>query len=257
MKKLGWMHRVAAGLVLPLLCASLYFTATSHLNAQSAEPGGLPEQSAQASEQRSVAQEVAHESREAAGEDEHEKFKHSASVRLIARLTNLSLDHAYWLSVILNFAVIAIGIGWVAKKKLPGVFRDRTIAIQKAMEEARRASEEAQRRLADVEKRLMRLDAEIGQMHMDAEKEAAAEEARIKAAAEEDRRKIVEATEQEIAAAAKAARRDLTAFAADLAVSLAQKQIHIDAATDQSLVRDFAGQLSSPQSGPDSGKDGQ
>ncbi|MBS1850007.1 MAG: ATP synthase F0 subunit B [Acidobacteria bacterium] len=251
MKKTGWIGRASAGLLLPLLFAGLCWTATGRLEAQTAEPGQIPQQTTAGEQPRSAAQELVHESREAAGEDEHAKFKHSASVQLIARLTGLSLDHAYWLSVILNFAVIAIGLAWVARKKLPGVFRDRTSAIQKAMEEARKASEEAQRRLADVERRLMRLDAEIGQMHMDAEKEAAAEEARIKAAAEEDRRKIVQGAQQEISAAAKAARRDLSAFAADLAVSLAQKQIQVDVKTDQSLVQDFAGQLSSQTGGKD------
>jgi len=53
----------------------------------------------------------------------------------------------------------------------------------------------------------------------------------------------VESAEQEIAAAARAARRELTAYAADLAVTLAKKQIHVDAATDQALVREFAQQL--------------
>ena len=56
--------------------------------------------------------------------------------------------------------------------------------------------------------------------------------------------------EQEIAAAAKAARRQLTAYAADLAVGLAKKQIHVDAATDQALVRGFAGQMDSAPRGP-------
>ena len=61
------------------------------------------------------------------------------------------------------------------------------------------------------------------------------------------------AAEQEIAAAAKAARRLLTAHAADLAVGLAQKQIHVDASTDQALVRNFAVQLSTASDNP--GKD--
>ena len=76
------------------------------------------------------------------------------------------------------------------------------------------------------------------------EREVAEEEARIRAAADEDARKIVEGAEQEIAAAAKSARRDLVAYAADLAVSLAQRQIHVDAGTDQALVRNFADRLS-------------
>jgi F-type H+-transporting ATPase subunit b len=54
----------------------------------------------------------------------------------------------------------------------------------------------------------------------------------------------VESAEQEIVAATKAARRELTAFTADLAVSLAARQIRVDASTDQKLVRNFAQQLS-------------
>jgi F-type H+-transporting ATPase subunit b len=77
----------------------------------------------------------------------------------------------------------------------------------------------------------------------------AAEEARIKAAAEEDARKIVSSAEQEIAAASKAARRDLTAYAADLAIALAKKQIHVDAGTDSNLVRNFADRLGSAEDG--------
>jgi F0F1-type ATP synthase membrane subunit b/b' len=88
-----------------------------------------------------------------------------------------------------------------------------------------------------------------------AEKEAAAEDARIQAAAQEDARKIVESAQQEIAAAAKAARRELTAYAADLAVGLAQKQIHVDAETDRTLVRNFAGELGTSE-GSSLGKDG-
>jgi F-type H+-transporting ATPase subunit b len=144
----------------------------------------------------------------------------------------------------LNFAVIAAAIFWFSKKYLPGLFRNRTLSIQKAMEEARKASEDANRRLADIDARLSKLDAEIGGMRVAAEKEAAAEEQRIKAAAAEDARKIIESSEQEIAMAAKAARRELKAFAADLAVSLAKKQIHVDPATDQALLRNFAQQLS-------------
>ena len=92
--------------------------------------------------------ELAKESREAAGEDEQAQFKHSASVQMVAKLTGLSLDHAYWLCVVLNFAVVAGAVVYFSKKNLPGMFRNRTASIQKAMQEARKASEEANRRLA-------------------------------------------------------------------------------------------------------------
>src|SRR5262245_58392965 len=73
---------------------------------------------------------------EAASEDEQAEFKHSASVQLIARLTGLSLEHAYWLATTINFAVIAGLIAWFSKKNLPAIFRNRTASIQKAMQEA-------------------------------------------------------------------------------------------------------------------------
>ena len=205
---------------------------------------------------RGPAKQLAHETREAAGEekDETEEFKQSASVQMIARMTGLSLSNAYRFSVILNFVVIAAVIIWAGRKYLPGMFSARTAAIQKAMQEAQKASEEARRRLAEIESRLMRLDGEIGMMRDAAEKEAAAEEARIQAAAQEDARKMVESAQQEIASAAKTARRELTAYAADLAVGLAQKQIHVDAATDRTLVRNFADELGASTGG--AGKDG-
>ena len=183
-------------------------------------------------------------SNEVSNDDEQAQFKHSWMVQWMAQVTGLSVDDAYWLCMGLNFVVIAGTIFYFWRKNLPGVFRSRTASIQQAMVEARKASEEAQRRLAEIETRLSRLDSEIGGMRDAAEKDAAAEEARIKAAAEEDARKIVESAEHEIAAAAKAARRELTAHAANLAVALAAREIKVDAPTDQALVREFAGELS-------------
>jgi F-type H+-transporting ATPase subunit b len=181
--------------------------------------------------------------------DETAQFKHSASVRMISRLTGLSLDAAYWLAVILNFAIVAGLIVWAAKKNLPTTFKNRTASIQKAIEEARRASEDANQRLANIESRLAKLGDEIAQMRANSDKEAAAEEERIKNAAIDDAKRIVESAEQEIAMAAKAARRELTAYAADLAVTLASKQIHVDAVTDQVLVQRFTRQLTNDGSG--------
>jgi F-type H+-transporting ATPase subunit b len=229
-------------------------TGMSRLHAQQQAAVPQKQQAEHAPKHRGPAQELAHETREAAGEeDETAEFRQSASVRMIARLTGLSLGNAFLFSNLLNFVVIVAVIVWAGRKYLPGMFRDRTAAIQRAMQEARKASEEARRRLSEIESRLMRLDGEIGMMRDAAEKEAAAEEARIHAAAQEDARKMVESAQQEIASAIKAARRELTAYAADLAVGLAQKQIHVDAATDRTLVRNFADELGSTSA---AGKDG-
>jgi F0F1-type ATP synthase membrane subunit b/b' len=242
--------------VLALLVGSL--GAIGSLRAQEQPPTPQKQrQSGDSEKQRGIGQQLAHETREAAGEEKDDKaeFKQSPSVRFIARITGLSTGNAYLLSVLLNFAVIAGVIFWAGRKYLPGLFSARTAAIQKAMQEAQKVSEEARRKLAEIESRLMRLDVEIGMMRDAAEQEAGAEEARIQAAVQEDAQKIVESAQQEIASAAKTARRELTAFAADLAVGLAKKQIQVDAATDQLLVRKFAGELGvSDASG--SGKDG-
>jgi F-type H+-transporting ATPase subunit b len=186
---------------------------------------------------------------QSSGEDETAQFRRSPSVHLLGRLTGLSDEGAFWLALLINFAIVAAAIAWAWKKNVPAMFRARTAGIQKAIEEARRASDDANRRLADVENRLSRLDQEISEMRANSEKEAAAEEERIRAAAAEDAKRIVESAEQEIAASAKAARRELTEYAADLAISLAAKQIHLDAPADQALVRRFAQQLSNGASG--------
>jgi F-type H+-transporting ATPase subunit b len=256
------MKLISATKIVTIFFAALLLAASVGL-AQTQEPSSPPKQQPAQQPEPVVKQsspgpgrQLVHESNEAAGEgkDAMEQFKQSPAVLLISRLTGLNPQRSYWLSMVSNFLVIAVVIIWAARKYMPGIFRDRTAAIQKAMREAQQASEEARRKLADIESRLMKLDAEISTMREAAEKEAVAEESRIRAAAQEDARKIVAAAEQEIAAVAKAARRQLTAYAADLAVALAQKQIHVDAATDQALVRNFAGQLSAAQNTP--GKDG-
>jgi F-type H+-transporting ATPase subunit b len=247
---------IIRGCVLALMLiffGTIFFATTGSLHAQ--EPATPEVKKDSAHKPGGPGGQLAHESNEAAGEekDEMEEFKKSASVQLVSRITGLDLQHAYWLSVVFNFVVIAGVLFWAGRKFLPGMFRDRSAAIQKAMQEAQIASQEARRKLAEIESRLMRLDGEIGMMRDAAEKEGATEEERIKHSAEEDARKIVAAAEHEIAAAAKAARRQLTAYAADLAVGLAQKQIHVDATTDQALVRGFTGQMDAAPGGPGAG----
>jgi F-type H+-transporting ATPase subunit b len=182
-------------------------------------------------------------SREAAGEDETAEFKHSATVRWLARAAGLTPFAAYWVFVVLNFVIIAVLLVLIMKSKVPAAFRARTESIQEGIAGARQASEEAQRRLSDIERRLAKLDTEIAAMAAAAETEAQKEEARIRAAAEEDKRKIVEAADLEIVAATRLARTELRAYVSELAVALAEKRIQVNASTDQELVRAFVDQL--------------
>jgi len=187
------------------------------------------------------AAELAEESREAAGEDA--QFKQSASVKWVAGITGMNPLTAYWIMVALNFLIIAVLIYLLMKAKLPALFRDRSVSIRKSLDEARRASSEAQQRLSAIESRLGKLDSEIAAMRASAEQEARAEEERLRAATEQDRQKIVAASEQEITAAAGLARRELKAYVAELAVTLAEKRIQVNSSTDEELVRSFVDEL--------------
>lgn len=175
--------------------------------------------------------------------EENAEFKYSGSVQWLAQHMGISTAAAYWLSILLNFGVVLALIIWGMRAGLPGVFRDRTAAIQRGMEEARKASAEANLRLSEIEARLAKLGEEIGGMQARAEQDAIQEEQRLRQGTEEEVRKIVQAAEQEIAAAGNQARRELKQFAADLAVNLAEKRLTVTDAQDRELVREFAGNL--------------
>jgi F-type H+-transporting ATPase subunit b len=241
MTSLAKFRKLRFAKVALLLAAAMLFSAFALAQSSESQPANPSAQSASAGSNADQAK--FGESKETSSEDETTPFKHSASVKLLSKITGLSTDGAYWLAVILNFAIVVGVVVWFSKKNLPAAFRGRTASIQKSLAEARTASEDANRRLAEIESRLKHLGEEIGQMQATADKSASAEEERIKASAEEDARRIVESAQQEIAAAAKAARRELTAHAADLAVTLASQKIRVDAPTDQALVRRFAKDL--------------
>lgn len=213
------------------------------------KPAQTPASSPAAEQSNGMREQLAHASNTAAGEEgkgeeeEGAEFKQSGPVKAFARITGLGLHTAYWVLVAINFLIIALLVLWALKKNLPGMFKARTETIRKSMDEARHASEDANRRLSDIESRLGRLDSEIAQMKTQAEADMAAEEQRIRAAAEEERKHILASSEQEIEAAARAARRELKSYAAELAVSLAEKRITVDPKTDEALVHTFVREL--------------
>jgi F-type H+-transporting ATPase subunit b len=182
------------------------------------------------------------------GKGEHDEFKYSAMVARLGRLIGIDAHGMYWVSLVINFVVLALFFWMLLKSKLPQMFRERTNTIQKALKDAQAASAEASHRLSDIEARLAKLDTEVGTIRAEAEREAAAEEVGMRAAAEEDKRKVVEAAEAEITAIARSARHDLKSFAASLAVDIASHKIKVDDNTDQVLVRQFVSHL---------GKDGE
>ena len=184
--------------------------------------------------------------------DANEMYKHSTSVKKLGSLLGLSTEQAATVFETANFIVLAILLGGFLVKALPKTFRDRNSAIQKDLVDARTATEEASIRLSGVEARLAKLDEEIAAMKDRAEKDSALDEKRIKANVEEEKKKIVDAAEQEIAAATVHAQRQIQQYAAELAIEQAARKLVISAETDRLLVQNFARRL-----GGDDSKDGQ
>jgi F-type H+-transporting ATPase subunit b len=238
---------LAAALLLPsgLLCAQPGSASQPVPAASAAEPASV-NQAPDADSSKASGQ--AETAKPEQGEEEYSQFKYTSVVKSLASKTGLSKAAVYWIFVIINFVILAAALAWVVRKVLPNGFAPRTAEIQKALEEARKASADASARLGEIEGRLARLDAEIAGIRSAAEADFTVEEQRIKAAAEQDAKNVIAAAEQEIAAAARTAQRELKSFVADLAVNLAENKIKVDDQTDQALIRSFAAEL---------GKDGQ
>ncbi len=183
--------------------------------------------------------------------DENDVYRKSPMVRSMGAKMGMTPDRAASTFEVVNFAVLAVLLGWLLLKALPTAFRNRNTVIQKDLVDARTATEEAKARLGSVEARLAGLDAQIAGMKAQAEKDLVAEEQRIRASVEEERQRILQAADQEIAAATVVARRELQRLAVELAIGQASRKLEISAETDRLLVQNFARQL-----GADEGRGG-
>jgi F-type H+-transporting ATPase subunit b len=145
----------------------------------------------------------------------------------------------------INFAIVAGAIVWVFGKKLPSVFKARAEAVSSAITSATSAKAAADAQLRDAETRLANLQKEVSELRALAEKEAAAEVERLRVATQSDAQKIAAAAKAEIEAAERAARLELKALAANLAVdgaeSLLAKQLTPKA--QESLISNFVKSL--------------
>jgi F-type H+-transporting ATPase subunit b len=147
----------------------------------------------------------------------------------------------------INFAIVAGGIGYLARRYGPSFFRGRADQISAAITQATAAKAEADRQLQDAETRLGRLDQEVTDLRSSAQRDAAAESERIRAATQNEIAKVAAAAKAEIEAAERAARLELKALAAKLAVegaeALLAKQLTPKAqeALVSAFVQDLAG----------------
>ena len=174
---------------------------------------------------------------------EMEAFRHSNSVKSVARLLNLSTETTARIFEIINSALIIGFIAWLVFRFVPKALRKRNENLQKRLLEARLAATDANERLAVVEERLSKLGIEIEAIRAQTERESLEDEKRIKQSLETEKQRIVASAEQEIEAAGAAAQRDLKKFAAQLAVNRARREIRISLDDDRTLIRSFGDTL--------------
>jgi F-type H+-transporting ATPase subunit b len=160
---------------------------------------------------------------------------------------NSAAGHASELFRWINFAIVAAVLIWLFAKKLPGWFRGNADKINSAISKATAAREEAERQVREAETKLANLKQEIAALQAVAKRETIEEAERIRALAQSDAQKAGIAAQAEIEAAERAARLELKALAASLAVdgagSLLAKQLTPSA--QESLVDNFVKSLES------------
>lgn len=140
-----------------------------------------------------------------------------------------------------NFALLAVGLGYLIGKNVPPLFRKQSDEIQKALAEAAKVKQDAALYAADVESRLANLQKEIEALRQSAHADMTAESERVRRETEHHLQRIQEQAVQEVALMTRAAKDELRKYVAELAVSLAEQRIRarMNPATEDKLVSGF------------------
>jgi F-type H+-transporting ATPase subunit b len=124
-----------------------------------------------------------------------------------------------------NFAILAVGLGYLIRKHAPAYFAQRSTEIRQGIAEATQTKQDAEARAAAMDRRLAALDSEIAKLRSEAHEEISAEGGRISRETMHRVQKIQGQGEQEIAVMSRGARDELKKYAAELALNLAQQRI--------------------------------
>ena len=141
----------------------------------------------------------------------------------------------------IHFGIIAIAAYWLFAKVLPPHIRRNADKISAAITKAAAAKAEADRQLKEAATKLTRLEQEIAEFRAQAQKDAAAELERLRGMMKLDIEKVGIAAKSEIEAAERAARVELKALAAKLAVDGAESLVaqQMTPAVQESMISNF------------------
>ena len=144
-----------------------------------------------------------------------------------------------------NFAILAVGLGYLISKNVPPLLRARSEEIQKAMRESARLKAESDARLAEIERRLSGIASDIDKLRVELITEMNTEGSRLRAETERQATRIHNQAEQEIQFMTKASRLELKAFSAQLAIDLASQRIKVrmNHETQQRIIDAFISDL--------------
>jgi F-type H+-transporting ATPase subunit b len=144
-----------------------------------------------------------------------------------------------------NFVILAGGLGYLIGKNVPGFFRARTAAIQKDINESTLLQEQADAKVREIEQRLASLATEIEALRAEAGGMLSAEGQRIRKETEHHLERLRQQTQREIDSMTRVAREELHAYAARLALDLAEERIRarMDQPAQARLVDAFTRQL--------------
>lgn len=150
-----------------------------------------------------------------------------------------------WVFRWLNFVIVFGAISYGAVKFAAPYFRRRSDGISRQIAEGGRAREAAERERQAAQEKLGGIGAEIAQIRAEAKRSGETEGQRLRSLARDEAEAIAKAAQAEIAAAERAARLELKAMAARLAIERAESllQQQITPSTQAALFQAFIGEL--------------
>jgi ATP synthase F0 subunit b len=126
---------------------------------------------------------------------------------------------------IINFVILFGGLFYFLRKPIMRILARRTETIAKTLDEAQAARHEAEARLAEARAKVEALEAELLRLRTEAEEEGRREKERIREMAGQEAERLRALARLEIEAHLKSGVRDLKAYTAELAASLAEARL--------------------------------
>jgi len=145
----------------------------------------------------------------------------------------------------IHFIILAGVAYWLFQKVLPPVFRRNADKISDSITKATAAKAEAEQKLRAAAAKLASLEQEVAHFRAQAQNEAAAELERLRGMTKTDLEKVSIAAQAEVEAAERAARVELRALAAKLAVDGAESLVarQMTPAVQEAMINSFVQSL--------------